>query len=126
MAGLHLRLLAGEYAICRLAPDEPVPSWSGSAVFSAVTRTCAELSILCPVTQVPVATRHEAGWCVFELAGPFPFTATGVLASALTPLAAAQISILAQSTFETDYVLVKADQLSVARAALTAAGHTVG
>jgi hypothetical protein len=48
---------------------------------------------------------------------------TGVLASFLQPLAEAQISIFAVSTFDTDYVLIKRDQLDQALAALAAAGY---
>ena len=48
---------------------------------------------------------------------------TGVLSSFLQPLAEAQISIFAISTFDTDYVLVKREQLNAALAALLAAGH---
>ena len=48
---------------------------------------------------------------------------TGVLSSFLQPLAAAQISIFAISTFDTDYVLVKREQLKAALAVLRAAGH---
>jgi hypothetical protein len=125
MPRVVLQLLAGEFAICRLAPDEPVPSWAGSAVYSSVTRTAAELSVSCPAAQVPPGARHESGWRVFHLRGPFAFTETGILASVLTPLAAAGVPILAQATFDTDYLFIKAVQLEAAVRALTAAGHTV-
>ena len=65
----------------------------------------------------------EAGWAAFKLDGPFPFSMTGVLASFLQPLAEAQIPIFAISTFDTDYVLVKEENLARAIAALLAAGH---
>ena len=67
----------------------------------------------------------EAGWAAFKLDGPFPFSMTGVLASFLQPLAEAQIPIFAISTFDTDYVLVKEENLARASAALRAAGHEV-
>ena len=47
-----------------------------------------------------------------KLEGPFPFSMTGVLASFLQPLAEAQIPIFAISTFDTDYVLIKHENLS--------------
>lgn len=60
-----------------------------------------------------------------KLEGPFPFSMTGVLASFLQPLAEAQIPIfvLAISTFDTDYVLIKRENLKEAVMALGAAGH---
>lgn len=127
MAGRSLTLYvgAGEYAIARLAPDAPVPSWAYAAGFCSVTRTANELSVLCPSEQVPLDTVHERGWALLQLEGPMAFTLTGVLASVLAPLAAAGVSILAMATFETDYVFVRHAQLSVAVEALEGAGHVV-
>jgi hypothetical protein len=120
-----LHLLPGEFAVCRLAPATAVPAWAGSAVFSSVTRTADELSITCPAAQVPAGVKHEAGWRLFKFRGPFAFTETGVLAGVLAPLAAAGIGILATSTFDTDYLLVKATHLDATERALVSAGHTV-
>lgn len=125
MPALTLQLVAGEFAVCRLPPDAPVPAWAGSAVFSSVTRTADELSILCPAAQVPPEIKHEAGWRLLKFQGPFAFTETGILASVLAPLAAAKIGILAIATFDTDYVLIKSGKLDEALAALTSAGQSV-
>ncbi|HEX7631868.1 MAG TPA: ACT domain-containing protein [Lacunisphaera sp.] len=122
---ITLLLLPSEFAVCRLSASEPAPAWAGSTVFSAVTRTADELSIICPAPQVPAAIKHDAGWRVLKFQGPFAFSETGILASVLTPLAAAKISILATATFDTDYLLVKSAQLAEARRALVAAGHRV-
>lgn len=67
----------------------------------------------------------ESGWTALELEGPFSFSTTGVLASFAHPLAEAQIPIFAISTFNTDYVLVKAQDLKRVVAALRVAGHEV-
>ncbi len=122
---LTLQLIPGDFAICRLPAAEPVPAWAGSSVFSSVTRTADELSILCPSAQVPANVKHEAGWRLLKLQGPFAFTETGILVSVLTPLAAAKIGILATATFDTDYVLVKTGQLAAACRALSTAGLSV-
>ncbi len=122
---ITLRLLPDEFTICRLAASEAVPAWAGSSAFSCITRTADELSVICPTAQVPATVKHESGWRLLKLAGPFAFTETGILASVLAPLAADRISILATSTFDTDYVLVKGGQLEAARRSLTRAGHQV-
>lgn len=57
--------------------------------------------------------------------GSLAFTATGVLVSVLGPLAEASVSILAISTFDTDYVLVKEQSLPRAVEVLRACGHRV-
>jgi hypothetical protein len=125
MPGLVLGVLAEDFSVCRLLPNEPVPPWAGSAVFSSVTRTADELSIVCPVAQVPATIKAEKGWRLLKFTGPFDFGAVGVLASVTEPLARAGISLLAVGTFDTDYILVKAGRLDDALRTLEAAGHRV-
>jgi hypothetical protein len=50
---------------------------------------------------------------------------TGVLTAIAVPLADAQVSMFAIATYDTDDVLVRAERLAAAVAALRAAGHTV-
>jgi uncharacterized protein len=72
---------------------------------------------------MPDGAAIEPGWIALQLEGPFPFSMTGVLASFLHPLAEAQIPIFAISTFDTDYVLIKQDDVERAVMALEKAGH---
>ena len=74
---------------------------------------------------VPDGVRSESGWACLKLEGLFEFTMTGILASVLEPLKQMGIGIFAVSTFDTDYVLVKAAQLEMGIQALEAAAHTV-
>jgi hypothetical protein len=122
---LTLQLIPGEFAVCRLAPGEPIPAWADSTVFSSVTRTADELSILCPAAQIPAGLKTESGWSLLKFAGPFDFGAVGILSSVTAPLAQAGISLLALGTFDTDYVLVKTARLEEALRTLEAAGHMV-
>ena len=125
MTGHALRFsrIAGEFAVCRLSFDAQLPAWAINHPVFSITRTAEELSILCPAASVPGDAKSEGGWTCLKLEGPFPFTLTGVLASFLSPLAAARISIMAISTFDTDYVFVKEDTLQAAISTLQAAGH---
>lgn len=120
---LKYRVLADPLAVCRLAADAPVPSGLLDGSFLCVARTHDELSIVCPEDHSPNGAVIERGWIALQLQGPFPFSLTGVLASFLQPLAAAQIPIFATSTFDTDYVLIKQANLDPAIVALSAAGH---
>ena len=122
---LTLQLLPGDFAVCRLAANEPAPTWAGSAVFSSVTRTADELSIVCPAAAVPVPIKAERDWRLLKFAGPLDFGAVGILASVTEPLARAGISLLAIATFDTDYVLVRAARVDDALRILEAAGHHV-
>ena len=60
-----------------------------------------------------------------RVAGTIPFSVVGVLASLTAPLAEAGTSIFAISTFDTDYLLVKAEDLERAVDVLRRRGHTI-
>ena len=120
-----LALLEGELAVCRLAPDAPIPDIAADAELVSLTRTRTELSVVCPVEAAPRGATVERGWRALGVAGPLDFALTGILASLAAPLAAAGVSIFAIATYDTDYVLVRADQLDAAMEALRAAGHEV-
>jgi hypothetical protein len=120
---LKFRQLADSFAVCRLPPDAPVPQCA-AAEFTSITRTAEELSIVCPIDQAPTGANCESPWSCFKLEGPFPFSLTGVLASILGPLAEGGIPIFAVSTFDTDYILVKAEHAAAAVESLIKAGHT--
>lgn len=121
--------LPGAYAVCRLAPDAPFPVApdAGAGGLWSITRTPAELSVVCRAHEAPAdATHVDRPWCALELQGPFDLTGeTGVIASVARPIADARISVFAMATYDTDYVLVPAAQAARVRAALTAAGHEV-
>jgi hypothetical protein len=124
---LSLELLDGRYAICRLDPAGPVPAWAWNGALASVTRTDAELSIVCAEPAVPNAVeRVERGWRALRVVGPLEFNAVGVMARLTAPIARAGISILALATFDTDYLLIREGDLERALAALRAAGHRVG
>jgi hypothetical protein len=105
---------------------EKIPEWASSdGGFCSVTRTANELSIVCAENAVPHGVKCERAWPIFEIEGPFDFAATGILASAATPLAEAGVPIFAISTFDTDYVLVKQEHAENAVRTLESAGHCV-
>jgi hypothetical protein len=122
---LELTLLPERFAISRLAADAPVPEWAMQGPFFSVTRTGDELSIVTELSRVPVGVPSQSGWRVFKVRGPFVLSEIGVLSALASPLAEAQISLFAISTFDTDYLLVATSTLSGAFAALERAGHTV-
>ena len=120
---LTLTLLEERLAVCRLGADADLPAWATAASLFSVTRTAGELSVVCPENLVPSGVRCEKGWRVFELEGPFEFTEVGILAAVAAPLAEADVGIFAISSFDTDYVLVKEEQLGTAANALHGRGH---
>jgi uncharacterized protein len=131
---LTLSVLPGRYAICRLNAGEPIPAWSplaagpphpGAEGFVSITRTGDELSIVGPEAGVPEGVRRDCGWRIFKVQGPLDLSLTGVSAALAVPLADARINIFAVSTFDTDYLLVKEELLSLAVETLIRAGHQI-
>lgn len=120
---LTFKVHDGRFAVCRLAPGDAVPDWLPPDGWWSVTRTPAELSVVCDESIVPDGVKRQSGWRRIELAGPFDFALTGILASILNPLAEAQVPIFALSTFDTDWVLIPGEHLEKAKQALIGAGH---
>jgi uncharacterized protein len=116
------RLTKSFYAIVRLASDATVPAWATRGEFTSVTRTTDELSIVCPIENLPVDLSSDR-WICLKLEGPFPFSLTGVLLSFIEPLSANGIPIFAIATYDTDYVLIKEESTAAALSTLQDAGH---
>ena len=122
---LRLEIVPGTYAVCRLDAADPLPAWAASGPFVSITRTEAELSVVCPEGAVPAEVRKEPGWRCLRVVGPLGFGLTGVLASLAGPLASSGVSIFVVSTYDTDYVLLQDRDLDRGTDALSRAGHTV-
>jgi hypothetical protein len=124
-ARLTLAPVAGAYAVCRLEPDAPRPAWAAGGLFTSITRTADEVSVVCEQSAVPPGVQSEPGWRCLRVAGTLDFAQVGVLAGLVDPLAAAVVSVFVVSTFHTDYLLVKEGDLQRALAVLRQHGHTV-
>lgn len=127
MNGLQLTLvvLNDTFAVCRLEPESAIPTWAVNSTFSSITRTSDELSIVCRQSDIPAGLACEMGWRCLKVQGPLDFALTGILASLTSTLGKAGVSIFAISTFDTDYVLVKQNDLPRAIQSLSDAGHVV-
>jgi len=121
--GLKLTSLKGNYAICQLDAQTSIPQWASLGDLYSITRTPDELSIICLHEQIPEHIPCQAGWRVLKIEGPFSFDEIGVLAAFTAPLAAAQISLLTISTFDTDYIFIQAENYDQALQVLHSAGH---
>lgn len=125
-ARLQLELLPDTLAICRLPADAPVPAWASSpAPFLTVSRSADELSITALQSLVPDGLRCERDYQALRVKGTLPPNLVGILLSIAEPLANAGLSIFAISTYDTDYVLLKARDVPAGLAALRQAGHQI-
>ena len=125
MKTLTLSVLPYHLAVCRLDPAAALPAWVLELPFWSVTRTADELSLVLPEENVLPDWKNEKGWRSLMVRGPLDFSLVGILAALAAALAAAGIPIFALSTFDTDYLLVKEQDLVHAVEVLTASGYEV-
>jgi hypothetical protein len=125
-ARLPLELLPETLAICRLDAGASVPGWTErSGGFLTISRTTEELSITAVQRAVPTDLPCERDYRAIRVRGPLPLNLIGIVAAIADPLAEVGLSIFAISTYDTDYVLIKARDLDAALGALERAGHQI-
>jgi len=123
MPSLRLQKLPEAYAVTRLEPSDSIPGWADGPGFVSISRTEDELSVVCLAERVPADVRSDGPWSCFKLVGPFAFNETGIALAVIQPLAEVNIGIFLVSTFDTDYLLVKAEHAENAKQVLAGAGH---
>jgi len=118
---LRIRWHAEMLAVCRLESYATVPEWftqsSGGPIVSMV-RTAGELSLVIRADAVPADVTAERDFVACEIVGPLDFGLVGVLHRLLSPLVDARIPVLALSTHDTDWLLVRREAASRASTAL--------
>lgn len=120
---MTLTLLPVPFTVCQVGSISPAFLKED---FCFIGKTADELSLVCDTALVPAdASNREDGWRCFRLEGVFEFTLVGVLAPILDILAKAKVGIFAVSTYNTDYVLIKEENLTAAIAALSAADYDI-
>ena len=118
---MRLKTMPYDLTVCKL------PSAAGidlSADFFFVGKTDEEISLVCRTEQAPEGTAaREDGWRAFRIEGMLDFSLTGILSRLSAVLAENGIGIFAVSTYNTDYILVKAESLGKAMNVLREAGY---
>ena len=119
---MKLRILPHALSVCQVGSVKDVDP---DAPFYFIGKTEEEMSLVCRTEDCPENTvSREDGWRGFFVDGVLDFSLTGILAKLAETLAQAGVPIFAVSTWNTDYILVKAEQFGKAVDALTEAGYT--
>lgn len=120
---MKLEVLAAEFTVCKVAGYKGVDL---EHPFTFAGSTDDEKSLVCPADRVPGETlAREDGWRGMRIVGHLDFALIGILARISSALASAGIGLFAVSTFDTDYVFVKAGNLDRALEALAGAGFEI-
>lgn len=120
---MEIKKIKLDFSICKVK-DYSLVDFGGEFVFAG--KTDEENSLVCPTGAVPQnATEREDGWRAFRIQGVLDFSLIGILSAISGILAENKIGIFAISTFNTDYILVKAENFQKAADALARAGYTL-
>lgn len=94
--------------------------------FYFIGRTDEEISLVCRTEDTPaITTERDDGWRGFRIEGVLDFSLIGVLSKLSSILAENKIGIFAVSTYNTDYILVKAEYYDRSINVLSDAGYTL-
>ena len=119
---MKLKKLPFDLTVCK---TQSVSDINLSSDFFFIGRTNEELSLVCRMEDVPERTvERDDGWRGFRIEGVLDFSLIGILSKLSTILAENGIGIFAVSTYNTDYILVKAENFDRTMDVL-AAGYEV-
>lgn len=120
---MKLNRIPGKFSVCKLSSLEGI-DFSREFVF--LSKTDDEISLVCETDCVPpCAIAAEPNWQGLKIAGILDFGMLGVIAKIANLLAAANISIFVVSTYNTDYIFIKAENYEKTVAVLTQNGYVV-
>ncbi len=120
---MKLKRMPYALTVCKV---EKVSDIDLSRDFFFVGKTDDEISLVCTTENAPTKTlEREDGWRGLRIEGMLDFSLVGILSKISGVLADAGIGIFAVSTYNTDYILVKAENIDKAVAVLATAGYTI-
>ena len=118
---MQLEKLPDELTVCKLSSAAEFPL---DADFYFIGKTDEELSLVCRTADVPVHTTDRSDdWRGFRIKGVLDFALIGILSKLTTVLSDNAIGLFAVSTYNTDYLLVRAEDFDRAALALATAGY---
>ena len=112
-------------AVVRLTPGAEIPAWAESSSIFSITATSTETSLVCAARGVPQKSVHHGPLTGFAVKGPLDLSLVGVLHTLLGPLVEEEISVFTLSTYDTDWILVSAEDADRAADAWRRHGHVV-
>ncbi len=120
---MELKELPYDLTVCKV---ESLADVNLNAEIFFIGKTDEELSVVCKTMDTPPsATDRDDGWKAFRIQGVLDFSLVGILSRLSGLLAENQIPIFAVSTYNTDYILLKAEFFQHAADIFRNAGYTV-
>lgn len=108
---MKFKVYKNSFAVYKLNANESIPEWIDTSEFCSITNTEDELSIVCRDKNIESEIKCERDFRLLKIEDILDFSLVGILSKITTILAEANISVFAISTYNTDYILVKNDNL---------------
>lgn len=116
-----LKVLAQEFTVAKIETLQEVKL---DDEFVFIGKTDEELSLVCQTVSMPTQwIEREDGWRAMRIEGVLDFSLVGILAKLAGILAEESISIFALSTYNTDYILFKEEELEDVERVLKKSGY---
>lgn len=123
---MNLMILDGIYAIYKYKVETPLPRWIRSSDLYSITKTRDELSVVAIQNDRMLKDVFiNRDWRIIKIEGPLDFSLVGIIADISAVFKKRQIPIFTLSTYDTDYVLVKQNDLYAGIQALKESGYNV-
>ena len=120
---MEIKKIHQEFSVCQV---EDYSFVNLDSEYSFIGKTDEEKSLVCLTSEVPPnVIRRDDGWKALRIQGVLEFSLIGILSKIAAILADHNIPILAVSTYNTDYLLVKKENYEKAIQALEAAGYKI-
>lgn len=120
---MKLKKLPYELTVCKVSNVSDI---NLDTDICFVGKTDEEISLVCRIKDTPADTaERDGGWRGFRIEGVLDFSLIGILSKLSAILAENKSGIFAVSTFNTDYILVKAKNFDHAMTVLAAEGYEV-
>ena len=120
---MKIKRIDHDFSVCKV---EDYSKTVFDSEFCFTGKTDNEKSLVCLTADVPdnVIERND-GWKAFRIEGTLDFSLVGILSKISGILAENGIGIFALSTYDTDYILTKAENFDRAVHALEGAGYKI-
>jgi uncharacterized protein len=124
---LNLIVLKNLYAICKLDKDSSIPDWVNKSDFYSLTSTMDELSIVCNQAGIKPDANFlvDKDWRCLKIDSVLDLSLIGIIADISNIFKDNKIPIFTVSTYNTDYILVREQNLNTAIECLRVKGYKI-
>ncbi len=120
---MNIECINIDFTVCKVNDLSKV-NFDSDFIF--VSKTDDELSVVCPITDIPTNTIYrEDGWRALRIVGTLDFSLVGIIAKISTLLSENQIPVFVISTYNTDYILIKKEKEARTIEILSKSGYKI-